>query len=198
MPGEQKQIVETRESEPQTPKYKSFDREKLVLLLGLDISKVDLESLKGKAAENGLEPRRELHITVIGYKNAGSIRNLLSSFSETKRRNILFSIKTLIAKTDWSFVLAPEKYHVSKTYSNPNPVASNGFQAERREAYIQLIRLPALRKFYEQLNAILGANLELPFPHVTLYTGGDDRQKAKMGIGINSEEEFHKLEPESI
>ena len=58
--------------------------------------------------------------------------------------------------------------------------------------------MQAMQDFYEKLNGILGSNLEAPPAHVTLYTNGTDKEKAKMGIGINSEAELAQLNPELI
>mgnify|MGYP001608645131 FL=1 len=181
-----------------SPEGKSFDEGKNTLLLDLDKSTVDLDAIKELAEKKGFEQKGEFHITVLGFKNGGEVKKALKALPEPERQNALVQIKSLVDSTDWNFTFDPKRYHISKEYVSPDPKNKGAELRERRESYIQMVDLPGMKIFYDKLNAILGTNLEAPPAHITLYTGGDDKEKSKMGIGINTESEFLKMNPELI
>lgn len=160
-----------------------FDEQKYTLLLNVDKNQLDLNYLQKMAAQNGFDEKKEFHITVIGFKNGEEIKKVLQTFSKEDQENIIYQIKSLANNMDWGFELSPEKYHISK---------------EKRESYIQMVNMPDVKNFYNKLNEILGTHLEAQPSHITLYTRGDDRERAKMGIGINSEKELAQLNPKPI
>ena len=195
---EQRALSEKREKSFVTPENKSFDEGKNTLLLNIDKSTIELSGIQEMAEKNGFDQKGEFHITVLGFKNGGEVKKALKALPEAERQNALSQIKSLVDSTDWSFALEPKRYHISKEYVTPDPKNKGAELKERRESYIQMVYLPGMKIFYEKLNSILGTNLEAPPAHTTLYTGGDDKEKSKMGIGINSQDEFLKMNPELI
>lgn len=180
------------------PEGRYFDEFKNTLLLDVDKQSIDLESLRNLAEEKGLEPKNEFHITVLGFKNGGEIKKVLKVLSAEQRLKVISQIKILVENTNWSFAFEPQKYHISKEYLSSVQKGSEDQLVERREAIIQMVTLPEIQLFYDKLNSILGIKLEIPPNHITLYTGGSDKEKSKMGIGINSLSEFLKMNPELI
>ena len=171
------------------PENKIFDEEKYTLMLNIDKQSIDLSDLQVIAKQNNFDEREEFHITIIGFRNGKEIGNVLDKLSSEDKQYELLRIKSLIDETDWSFELKSERYHISKEYPRLK---------ELRESYIQIVNLPIINEFYDKLNNILGTNLESPPPHITLYTSGSDREKSKIGIGINSENELSKMNPKPI
>jgi len=198
LPQEETPKPEDQEKSFVTPEKKFFNDGKNTLLLGVGKDAVDLSAIQEMADKNGFEQKGEFHITVLGFKNGGEVKKVLKALPEAERQNALAQIKSLVEDTDWSFVFEPQRYHISKEYVSPDPKNKDAELRERRESYIQMVNLPGMKIFYDKLNAILGTNLEAPPAHMTLYTRGDDDEKSKMGIGINTQEEFLKMNPELI
>ena len=198
LPQEEILKPEDQEKSFVTPEKKFFNDGKNTLLLGVGKDAVDLSAIQEMADKNGFEQKGEFHITVLGFKNGGEVKKVLKALPEAERQNALAQIKSLVEDTDWSFVFEPQRYHISKEYVSPDPKNKDAELRERRESYIQMVNLPGMKIFYDKLNAILGTNLEAPPAHMTLYTRGDDDEKSKMGIGINTQEEFLKMNPELI
>ncbi|MDO8664548.1 MAG: hypothetical protein Q7K44_03345 [Candidatus Liptonbacteria bacterium] len=173
----------------------NFDDKNFTLLLNVDKNQLDFSGLRKIAGQNGFDEKNELHITIIGFKNGAEIKKILQTLSREDQEDIIYQIKSLTNNMDWSFTLKPERYHISKEYAFRGP---QGAFKEKRESYIQMANMPCIKNFYDILNKILGTNLETPPPHITLFTSGDNREKAKMGIGINSEAELAQLNPKPI
>lgn len=134
----------------------------------------------------------------MGFKNGSEIKKILKQLPTEEQQVKLEEIQNLINSTDWSFTPEEKIYHISKEYKTIDPKNKEVELSEIRESYIQRVQMKVMQDFYEKLNVILGSNLQSPPPHVTLYTNGTDKEKAKMGIGINSEEELLQLNPELI
>ena len=172
------------------PKSVHFDKEKATCLLAIDETSISLTGLHQKALGQGFEKKKEFHITVIGFQTGAKILEALTKHPD--KGSALAAIETLAKETDWSFSTKDGVYQVAKDYT-----FSNGSH-EHREAFLQTLTLPALKDFYERINEMLGTNFESPPVHVTLYTKGSDREKSRMGIGINSEAEFKALNPKPV
>lgn len=178
-----------------------FDEEKFTLLLGVnknDIQKDITADLERIAKEEGLEAKDEVHVTVIGFRNGEKIKERLAKMNEADVKNIILKVRELMGSTDWNFSFEPKQYNVSKMYAGDVTEGERLEVAGVREAYIQMISLPQLTNFYTRLNDWLGLALESPPPHITLYTKGDDTEKSKMGVGIESWNEFNNLNPRPI
>lgn len=181
-----------------SPESKSFDTRNNTLLLRVSKDSVDLSDIRKTADQNGFDEKNELHITVLGFKNGGEIKKILSKLPAEEQQKKIAEIQVLIESTDWSFAPEKSKYHISKEYKTQDPKNKGVEISEMRESYIQKVHMQAMKGFYGKLNNILGSNLESPPPHITLFTSGSDREKAKVGIGINSEAELAQLNPELI
>lgn len=198
MTDEQKKISEEREKSFLAPEGRSFDESKNTLLLDIDKNVVDLDAIRELAEKNGFEQKGDFHITILGFKNGGEIKKALKALPEEQRQDMISQIKSLAESTDWNFVFEPQRYHIAKEYVAPDPKNKGSELREQRESYIQMVNLPGMKTFYDKLNALLGTNLEIPPAHITLYTGGDDKEKSKIGIGINTQEDFLKMNPELL
>lgn len=187
--------IENQKSKTIYPKYVSFDEEKFTLLLNIDKAMIDLNDIDQTAARNGFDKKPEFHITIIGFKVGAAIKQALDKLSGERKQEALQKIQSLIKNIDWGFTLLPQRYHIKKDYLSRTSAAVS---TEHRESYIQMVSMPDMEKFYAALNNILSAHLELPLPHLTLYIRGDNPERAKAGIGINSQEEFLKLNPELL
>lgn len=188
-------MAEKQNDKSLNPASISFDEEKFTLLLHIDEEAINFGDVSEIAAQNRFEKKDEFHITVIGFKNGMTIREALDKLPKSEKQMALQQVRSLIARIDWSFTLLPQKYHLTKDYTfRTGAVATT----EHRESYIQMVSMPDMMIFYNELNGILGMHLEPPPPHLTLYTRGDNPERAKAGIGINSQEEFLKLNPKPL
>ena len=191
-------MEEQKTSKLVSPESKTFDAKNNTLLLRVKKESFDLNRIGEIAKEKGFDEKEEFHITVLGFKNGSEIKKILKKLPPEEQQTKLAEIQTLVDSTDWSFEPEESRYHISKEYKTPDPKNKGAEISETRESYIQRVRMQAMQDFYKKLNAILGSNLESPPPHVTLYTNGTDKEKAKMGIGINSEAELAQLNPELV
>lgn len=180
------------------PESRSFDAKNNRLLLRINRDSFDLKGIKETAEQQGYDEKNELHITVLGFKNGAEIKKILKKLSPEDQQAKATEIQALVDNTDWSFAPEEGKYHITKEYKTPDPKNKGAELSETRESYIQKVHMQAMQDFYQKLNSILGSDLEAPPAHVTLYTNGTDKEKAKMGIGINSEAELAQLNPELI
>jgi hypothetical protein len=126
------------------------------------------------------EPKDETHITIIGFR----VGRIIKGLSEGKKD----AINNLIAATNFSFTRTGDLFTITKDYPE------NKYQkAHTRQAVVETINLPALNNFYKKLSEIVGQELEVPFPHITIGTRGNS-----MGIGVNSKADFDSMSPTSI
>lgn len=105
-------------------------------------------------------------------------------------------IQNLIQRTDWTLASKPKLYKVSKDY-NFTDRSTGQTISSKRETIIQALDLKELLNFSNSLGQIIGKKLEPQFPHLTLFTKGADAQ-SRMGIGIDTLEDFQKLNPEPL
>lgn len=159
-----------------------FDQEKCTILLPIDEWAFDFASLRETAEREGFEKKDTFHITIVGFSHAGKIKEALNKFAEHDRENLMSAIRTLLYRTDWTSTLTADQFRISK---------------DTRASYVQMASLPALESFYNELNALLDTDLKPPLAHVTLYTKGQD-ERSKMGIGIDSYEDFARMNPEPL
>ncbi len=171
-----------------------FNEEKYTLLLGINKSSVDLNNIRDVASKNGFKEKEEFHTTVIGFKNGGEIKKILEAVPPNKKSYIVYEIKEIMNSIDWSFDVKSEIYHISKEFIFNDYKNNNAKKIENRESYVQMLNMSGIKIFYVKLNYLLDTNFEAPLAHITLFTGGD----SDMGIGISTEEEFLKMNPELI
>ncbi|QOW19578.1 hypothetical protein INQ41_00275 [Lysobacter ciconiae] len=146
-------------------------------------------------------PKQELHITLIGSRLGHELHAALATEFLAKR------IARAVAAQDWKFqrtgrfiVLGirpppvtmgghdrahpdpdPESDPAPDSDPDPAPAAGPVPVVAPRQSIIELIQLPAMRPFHQALGRLLGRQLPLPPPHVTLYIAHGRR-----GIGVAS------------
>ena len=114
------------------------------------------------------QPKSELHITLLSKGAAEEVSGWVGD--DPARRE---QVQSLIAQTDFSFAPLRCFYHVRR---------------DGDQTLIQLVHMPSLRGFYQQLSTLVGKPLSVPPAHITLYTNGNP-----LGIGIASYQEFKRL-----
>lgn len=112
-------------------------------------------------------PKAELHVTLVG-RRLGQL--LLASPGERRYRTLV--ARTAFERLDWSWRRTQRLLWLEKHGAEGGP-------DDRMHAIVELIDLPAMADFHRQLGSVLGRELPVPPPHVTLYTAGKSR-----GIGI--------------
>lgn len=117
-------------------------------------------------------PKTELHVTLIGSRLG---RELQATLAPAFLRDRL---ERALRAQDWHFVRSGRLLQLAKRDAGAHPAtAATGM----RGAVVELVELPAMRAFHQALGRLLGRQLSVPPPHVTLYTAGDPR-----GIGVSS------------
>lgn len=133
--------------------------------------------------------KRELHVTLIGSRLGHELHvTFATAFLHDE-------ITRALAGQDWRF------QRTGRLVALAHPAAGAGnanSRAPQRGSVIELIELPAMRLFHRALGALLGRQLPVPPPHVTLYTAGDPG-----GIGLASPRQLRtrrlrELRPEAI
>jgi hypothetical protein len=156
-------------TELQSPAGTHFDPQEGFFLVQIDMERY---GFKPQAVEyNGqtFEPKDELHITILSQGAAEAAVRYIKSSPEAED-----TLRRLIERTDWSYRKLGRYFHVRR---EPGV-----------ESIIELVEVPALPGFFEQLSFLTGQELALPPAHVTLYVVGD-----KKGIGIPDQEAFQRL-----
>lgn len=93
-----------------------------------------------------LKPKKEFHITIIGYKTWEKIKKLAN-----KKR--IFELEKLIKNFDFEYKLLDEYFLIQKN---------------DRKSIIQKID-SNIENFYKKLNDIFPADFSVPFEHITLF-----------------------------
>ena len=165
-------------------------------ILPTDEKQIDREKHRKEAETHNLLEKKEFHFTVIGFDTGEEILAALEQMSEDNKQAALEQIKALCENFDWKISLKDEYYYIEQHYeTDPNDPKS---QEETRKSLIQIATIEKLDEFYQQLNLIVGKNLLVPFPHVTLFTNSTLEKNQLRGIGIYSEKQFRKMQPQKI
>ena len=190
----------TQEAEAgvQSPARVVFDPDRFTVLVELAGDAVPAHDLEAVAAQNGLNRKEELHVTIVGFTQAEFIKKAFEKFSVEEGEEIVRRMEELVNKTDWSFVLDASRFHAAKVYALRDTEGKPTGREELRESYIQMVRLPVLEAFYRELNRVCSTRLEPPPPHVTLYAKSTILENMSKGIGINTWKDFERLNPQPI
>lgn len=115
-----------------------------------------------------LEPKPELHVTLIGKALAAELQAALDAQAHAR-------IEAAVAAQDWRFERGGARLLLRKPFT--------GDDGRRVVAHsvIERIRLPAMARLHQDLGRLLGRQLPVPPPHVTLYVAGRPQ-----GIGVSS------------
>ena len=148
------------------PKWPGWSQQK-TLLLQIDPEAWPAPSTPVLLDGHHFVPKPELHVTLVGRALG---QQVLASLGERRYRTLV--VRTAYEALDWSFERSGVMLRLEKHGAEGGP-------DDRMGAIIERVELPALADFYRQLGLLLGREIAVPPPHVTLYTAG----KAK-GIGI--------------
>ena len=164
------------------PKHINFDEEKHILLLDLSDDSISIPHfITLRAEENEMIRKSGFHITIFGFGVAQKLTEAIS-----RNRGVLMELQDLVARTDWSFEAKPEFYHIKKSYNIKDV-------PEERETIIMMVELSVLKAFFGEANKITGLNLDIPPAHITLYSKSNIVENMDAGIGIASQDDFHKF-----
>lgn len=117
-------------------------------------------------------PKHELHVTLIGSRLGYELHTTLAPAFLHDR------IARALADQDWNFQRTGRLVQLAHPSAAGREANSS---VPLRGSVIALIELPAMRLFHQALGRLLGRELPLPPPHVTLYTAHDPH-----GIGLSS------------
>jgi len=114
------------------------------------------------------EPKPELHVTLVG----GALgRELHAALHE---RAVERASRAAFESEDWSFVQRGRRLLLRKQVGGAG-------RTTVFHSIIECLEMPAMARFHAALGVLLGRELPVPPPHVTLFTAG----KAE-GIGVAS------------
>lgn len=108
------------------------------------------------------EPKRELHVTLVGRALGAELRRVFGDRLDAATRPAFEAL-------DWRLHRTGRGALIER--GGPRPAA----------AVIEHVELPAMAHWHGWLGTLLGRQLPVPPPHVTLYTQGD---AGGIGIGI--------------
>jgi hypothetical protein len=111
-------------------------------------------------------PKPELHLTLVGGQLG---RELRAAFAESW---LAAAVTAALDAQEWRFTRTGRHWLLRKPF-----VA----QGKRKTAHsiVEHVELPAMAPFHRELGRLLGRQLPVPPPHVTLYVAG-----RKQGIGV--------------
>ena len=176
------------------PKPLAFDAQKGTLLLpiGREAVRKQLEALRPEADLRGMQEKREFHITVLGFAAGRFLSEQLATLPQEARRTALLAIEQLAQSIDWEFTLTGAKaYAIRKAYGR-------GDRSETRRSIILMVDMAGIQEFYRRLNTAIPQPITAPPPHVTLFTVSSDPLKGGPGIGVDSMDDFKDLHPEEL
>ena len=113
-----------------------------------------------------LHPKRELHITLVGNQLGTALR--IAAQSGDVERD---AVRAAFEREDWRWSRTGRR-----TLLRAAPKRRGG---PERHALVEHVDLPAMARFHATLGDLLGRDLPVPPPHVTLYVAGTDQ-----GIGL--------------
>ena len=100
----------------------------------------------------------------------------------------------------WEYSLTDE-YFLQENHYTKNNLKDSGYEdltEHKRITIVQKVNLSDLKLFYKKLNSLLGVDINIPAPHITLFSWSDYEPQMTRGIGIGSEEEFNKYTKERL
>lgn len=112
------------------------------------------------------QAKAELHVTLVGGDLGSELHATLAE------RVLVAAARAAFEALDWSFVRSGRWVMLRK---------EGVIDGERTEfrSVIELVLMPAMPRFHRALGTLLGRELALPPPHVTLFTARRDK-----GIGV--------------
>lgn len=163
-------------------------------LLHIDRRLVYTDNINDMAEAEEYVQKGEFHATIIGTRTSKKIMAELAKLPPLEKASKLGEIKRLIRKTEWTIASKPKLYRITKQYPPEKP----GREQESRTSMIQPLELVDFEEFYIKLSGIVGIDLKPQFTHITLFTKGTNPKTSKVGIGLDSKEDFEALNPELL
>ena len=117
-----------------------------------------------------LHPKRELHITLVGTQLGNALRAAARPGDIDDG-----AVRAAFEQQVWRWSRTGRR-----TLLHAPPKLRGG---PPRHALIEHVDLPAMARFHADLGTLLGRNLPVPPPHVTLYVAG-----TAQGIGLPDQE----------
>jgi hypothetical protein len=151
-----------------------FDEGNGFLVINVDMDAYGYSRDEVEYQGSTLEPKDELHITILSKDAADAVGRHLDEHPEDRER-----VRRLVEETDWNFHKTGELYFVQ--------------EEEGVETIIEMVEVPELEGFFRKLSRIAGEELEIPPAHVTLYMRGTEK-----GIGLATQAEFENLVVEEV
>lgn len=141
-----------------------FDPERMSLLLGLEGEHLD-PGLSEKLTSHGFEPKEDLHMTAIGFKNGRTLVKALKAMPDAQRQVAMDTISSAAQNTDWNITPNGQFFGLEKQY--------DGEETPRR-SLVEMVDCPQLGEFYGLIGSVVpGLDLEVPLAHITLGTEGN-------------------------
>ncbi|MDN5780647.1 MAG: hypothetical protein L0H23_01265 [Luteimonas sp.] len=113
------------------------------------------------------DPKRELHVTLVGTSLGRELQATLGAAAAARVGDARIAL-------DWQFERGGRCLLLRKSFVEHGHVLV-------AHSIVEMIGLPAMAPFHRALGRLLGRQLPVPPPHVTLYTAGCAR-----GIGVSS------------
>ena len=113
-----------------------------------------------------LQPKHELHITLVGKALGRRLQDAAQSGAIAPD-----AARAAFEREDWRWTRTG---HRTLLHAPPRRRGGPG-----RHALVEHVELPAMARFHGALGALLGSDLPVPPPHVTLYVAG-----SRQGIGL--------------
>jgi hypothetical protein len=152
----------------------SFDDDEGYLIVKIDLEGYEYPQVRVKYQDSLLEPKDELHITVISQVGAERLANFMRENQEGREK-----VKSLVQETDWAFRKQDRFFWIQKE--------------DGVETIIQMVEVPSMVDFFRSLSQITGFGLEPPPAHVTLFMLGTEK-----GIGLPDRDVFERITKENI
>ena len=172
------------------PLAKKFEVENCFLVLPIQKPEIP-DRIRKEAERQGMVEKGEVHISVAVTKNATRIREIISKSSSPD--NLKKSIASLFESFSWEYAFIDE-YYLQENFYSQLELTAQGYPSDSpehtRRTIVQKVASPDLPIFYAQLSNLLGNELPVPVPHVTLFSWSDDPSFMTRGIGVSSEEDF--------
>lgn len=151
-----------------------FDEENGYLIVKIDPQDYGYPQTRVKYKDTTLQPKDELHITVISQESAEKLAGFMKENSGNRDK-----VRNLVYETDWSFRKQDRFFWIQGE--------------EGLETIIQMVEAPVMIDFFRELSQITGFGLEPPPAHVTLFMHGTDK-----GIGLPDRDAFERITKEKI
>jgi ribosomal protein S15P/S13E len=156
------------------PQQASFDPAEGYLILELDMQSFYLHPEGVRYDGRHFEAKDEVHITILSRDAAETVRQHLERYPQDEDQ-----VRRMVDETNWEYRKLDSFYHIQ--------------QAPDEETIVQMVEVPGLDTFFNQVGQLVGQELELPPTHVTLYMRGTEK-----GIGIPTQAEFEQLAQKQI